>query len=137
MSEAATIDAVRRRPHPQPLRARFLDVDLGRELAELHAESEWARGRNAKTLLKSDDCRIVLTALKASARIPEHATDARVMVQVLAGHIQMRADGRTFDLRPSSLVTLDAGVPHDVTALDDSAFLITIVWAAHQGEAQV
>lgn len=40
----------------------------------------------------------------------------------------MHADGRTFDLYRGALLALDQGVPHDVDASEDSAFLLTIAW---------
>jgi quercetin dioxygenase-like cupin family protein len=42
------------------------------------------------------------------------------------GHIQVRADGRSFELQPGGLLVLDQGLPHDVEALEESAFLLTI-----------
>lgn len=44
------------------------------------------------------------------------------------GRIQVHADGRTFDLYRGALLALDRGVPHDVEAVEDSAFLLTIAW---------
>ena len=38
-----------RRPHAQPAAARYLELDLARELEQLHREPEWTGGRNAKT----------------------------------------------------------------------------------------
>ena len=88
----------------------------------------WSTGHNARTLAKYDDVRIVLIALRANARMPEHKTEGRISVHVLAGHIQVKAAGRTFNLRPSGLLALDQGLPHDVEALEESALLLTIAW---------
>jgi quercetin dioxygenase-like cupin family protein len=46
----------------------------------------------------------------------------------VVGRIQVRARGRTFDLGAGSLLALDRGIPHDVEALEESAFLLTIAW---------
>jgi quercetin dioxygenase-like cupin family protein len=129
MSETP-LEQLHRRPHPQPMAGTFLEFDLTRELEQLSAEPEWRNGQNAKTLVKYDDLRVVLTALKAQARLPEHKTDGRLSIQAVAGHIHVHAQGRTFDLRAGGLVALDRGVPHDVEALEDSAFLLTIAWPA-------
>jgi hypothetical protein len=40
----------------------------------------------------------------------------------------VRAEGRTFDLPTGRLLALDHGLPHDVEALEESAFLLTIAW---------
>jgi quercetin dioxygenase-like cupin family protein len=108
--------------------AQFLEFDLPAELHQLHAETAWSTGHNARTLAKYENFRIVLTALKANARIPEHKTDGRISVHVLSGHIHLKAAGRTFTLRAGGLVALDRGVLHHVEALEESAFLLTIAW---------
>ena len=115
--------------------AAYLEFDLVRELEQLHHEPGWSSGQNAKTLAKYDDLRIVLIALKPHARLPEHQTEGRVAIQTVAGHIQVRAQGRTFDLPMGRLLTLDQGLPHDVKALEESAFLLTIAWPG-RGEEQ-
>ena len=58
----------------------------------------------------------------------EHQTKGRVSIQTVAGHILVRAEGRTFDLPAGTLLALDQNLPHDVEALEESAFLITIAW---------
>ena len=128
MSSAPYDDNQHRRPHSPPMAAAFLEFDLTRELEQLHGEPEWSSGQNAKTLVKYDDFRVVLTALKAHARLPEHQTKGRISIQTIAGHILVRAQGRTFDLPTGTLLALDRNLPHDVEALHDSAFLITIAW---------
>jgi quercetin dioxygenase-like cupin family protein len=128
MSDDPEGRAAHRRPHPRPLAAAYLEFDLAREIEELHREPEWASGQNARTLVKYDDLRVVLTALKADARIPEHRTEGRISIQTLRGHLQVRAEGRTFDLPAGSLLALDRGLAHDVHALEDSVMLLTIAW---------
>ena len=115
-----------RRPHPQPMAAPYLEFDIARELEQLHREAGWQSGQNAKTLVKHDGLRIVLIALKAGSRIPEHHTEAQISLQTVVGHIQVRALGRSFELRAGGLIALDQGVPHEVEAVEESAFLLTI-----------
>ena len=117
-----------RRPHAGPMAAPFLEFDLPAEIHRLRAETTWSTGHNARTLAKYDDFRVVLIALRANARMPEHKTEGRISVHVLAGHIQVKAAGRTFNLRPGGLLALDQGLPHDVQALEESALLLTIAW---------
>ncbi len=121
-----------RRPHPQPMAAPYLEFDIARELEQLHREPGWKSGQNAKTLVKHEDLRIVLTALKAHSRIPGHQTEGRISIHTVAGHLTVRAQGRTFDLPSGRLLALDQRLPHDVEALEDSAFLLTIAWPARK-----
>jgi quercetin dioxygenase-like cupin family protein len=133
MSDARHEDSQHRRPHPPPMAAPFLEFDLTRELEQLHSEPPPTSGQNAKTLVKYDDFRIVLIALRAHTRIPGHQADGRISVHTLRGHIRMRALERTFDLRAGNLLALDQGLPHDVEALEDSALLLTIAWPGRGG----
>jgi quercetin dioxygenase-like cupin family protein len=128
MSDTPHSDSQHRRPHAPPMAAPFLEFDLKRELEQLHNEPGWGTGQNARTLVKYDDFRVVLTALRARARLPGHQTEGRISIQTVVGHIQVRAQGRTFDLPAGSLLALDQGIPHDVEALEESAFLLTIAW---------
>lgn len=128
MSDAPHDDDQHRRPHTPPMAGSFLEFDLMRELELLHEEPEWNSGQNARTLVKYHDFRVVLTALKAHARQPGHQTKGRLSIQMLTGHILVRAEGRTFDLRTGSLLALDQFRRHEVEALEDSALLLTIAW---------
>lgn len=119
-----------RRPHPQPMAASYLEFDIARELEQLHREAGWQSGQNAKTLVKYDRLRIVLIALKAGSKIPEHQTEGHISIQTVVGHIRVRAQGRSFELRSGGLLALDQGLPHDVEALEESALLLTIAWPA-------
>src|SRR5689334_19625401 len=134
MSDAPGEHAPHRRPHPQPMAAAYLEFDLARALEQLHHEPGLSSGQNAKTLVKYDDFRVVLIALKAHARLPGHQTEGRISIQTVAGHVQVRAQGRTFDLPMGRLLALDRGVPHDVEALEEGAFLLTIAWPGRDAE---
>ena len=117
-----------RRTHASPAAEIFAEFDLAAEIHRLKAETTWSTGQNARTLVKHDDFRVVLTALKAGARIPEHRTAGRISIHALSGQIQVKASGRTFRLRAGGLLALDRSVPHEVEALEESAFLLTIAW---------
>ncbi len=117
-----------RRPHAPPTAGPFMEFDLPAEIHRLHAETTWSTGHNARTLIKYDDFRVVLIALQAGARLPTHKTEGRISIHVLSGHVQVKAAERTFSLRPGSLLALDQGVPHDIQALEESAFLLTLAW---------
>ena len=132
MSEGLTGGGQLRRTHSKSLAAPFLEFDLGRELELLHREAEWANGQNARTLAKYPDLRIVLIALKAHAGMQEHSAGGRVSIHTLKGKIRVGALGRTFRLPTGGLLTLDQGIPHDVEALEDSAFLLTVSWAGRE-----
>ena len=110
MSEDTHEEGQHRRPHSQAMAAPFLELDLTREMAQFHSEPEWKNGHNARTLVKYDDFRIVLIGLKAHARMPEHKAGGRVSIHTITGHLQVRAQGRTFNLPAGRLLVLDHGL---------------------------
>jgi len=117
-----------RRPHAPPMASPYLEFDLANEVRQLREESTWKTGRNARTLMKYDDFRVVLMILQAGMRISEHTTEGRISIHMLSGHVRLNASGRTFDLRQGSLIALDQGAAHDIEAMEESALLLTIAW---------
>jgi quercetin dioxygenase-like cupin family protein len=106
----------------------FMEFDLEAETHRLKAETTWSTGQNARTLVKYDDLRVVLIALQRDARIPEHQTDGRLSLHVISGHVQVRASGRTFNLRTGGLLAFDPAIRHDVAAIEESVVVLTIAW---------
>jgi quercetin dioxygenase-like cupin family protein len=121
----ATADSPRRSANP--LVGPVLSFDLAQEIAVLQQEASWQRGdRNARTLVQEPNLRIVLTVLKGGARIHEHKTDRPVMIQTLRGYVRVESPDETIDLLAGRLMTLQPDVPHDLEAIELSAFLLTI-----------
>ena len=106
-----------------------MDFDLSKEIAQLHQEEAWLRtGHNSKTLVKQPDFRIVLIALKKGGHLEEHKADARISIHALNGHLRLQLSGQVLDLRVGHLLALDRGIRHDVEAVEESSFLLTISW---------
>ena len=81
-----------------------LTFDLAQQISELRQEPYWQSGRNSKTLVK-----------------------------YIEGHLRMHSGGREFDLPAGRVLVLDRALPHDVVAIEDSAFLLTIAWPEGAG----
>jgi quercetin dioxygenase-like cupin family protein len=113
---------------PGPLESPILSFDLNAEIKQLRSENGWQGGRNSKTLVKHPDFRIVLTVLKSDARLHEHKAAGRISVQAIAGHIRMHVQDKVIDLPAGHMLALERALPHDVEALENSAFLLTIAW---------
>ena len=102
-------------------------LDLAGEIAALKQENTWAQSdRVARTLVKRDRLQLVLTMLKADARLHEHHAEGRVTVQTITGHLRLQIDGQSIDLPAGHVVVIEPGVLHDVQAVEESAFLLTI-----------
>lgn len=120
----------RRTSHPVPgLSSSLLQFDLAMETDQLRREDPWkTTSRNAKTLAKYADLRIVLIALKSGIRMEGHKADGSISIQGLTGNLRLHLPDQTVEVSAGSLLTLERGLPHDVEAMEDSSFLLTISW---------
>jgi quercetin dioxygenase-like cupin family protein len=115
---------------PHPLTGTALTFDLADEAEALKKEPPWlSHGHNAKTLIKHPDVRVVLIALKAGRRMPEHKTDQCVTIHALVGRLRLHLPKDTIDLPAGALLALEHTVLHDVEALEESLFLLTLGWS--------
>jgi quercetin dioxygenase-like cupin family protein len=104
-----------------------MSFDLSSERELLRQEESYRGGdRNAKTLVKEHGLSVVLTVMRSGARLREHKTAGPISVQTLAGHIRLHALENTFDLPAGHVVVLGGDIVHDVEAVEESAFLLTI-----------
>lgn len=121
------------RPHPgteRPLAAPLMLFRLPEEVARLKGEPGWTGGKRAITLTKQGGLRVVLIALRAGATLDEHLAAGALTVQVLEGRVRFDAGGETRALVPGELLALEPGLPHDVQAVDESVFLLTLAQPA-------
>ena len=111
---------------PESKAGPFLEFDLLARVEQLRREQLGEKKIASKTLVKHPDFRIALTVMKAGARIEEHKAVGRISVQTVTGHIRMQVPGKLVDLPAGSMLALDRAVPHDVEAIEDSAYLLTM-----------
>lgn len=107
----------------------LLAFDLGAEIEQLHREEHWLKdGRISKTLVKYSDFRIVLVLMQKGTLMQEHKADARISIHALSGRLRVRLPEKTVELSAGHLLVLEKSLPHDVDALEESAFLLSISW---------
>jgi quercetin dioxygenase-like cupin family protein len=111
---------------PFLLSGRSAEFNLDQELEALCQSEEWDTGIARKVLVRYPDFEITLRRMKSNVVIPTHHNPGRICVQTVLGHIRMRADGKLFDLPKGSMLVLDRAVTHDVEAVEESAFLLTV-----------
>lgn len=106
-----------------------LIFDLDKKIDELRSLEPYEReGRTARTLIHTDDLRVVLVVMKAGNQMKEHHANATVTVQALAGEIDLKLPEREVTLPAGSLLAMGERLRHDVQANVDSAFLLTLGW---------
>ncbi|MEO6817076.1 MAG: cupin domain-containing protein [Edaphobacter sp.] len=106
----------------------FAQLDLAQEMLASEQTKPWQTGHTARMLFKKADFRMVLISMEKGSALKEHHADGTISVQVLKGSIRFIVQGETHTLHANSLVSLDASIKHQVEALEESAFLLTIAW---------
>ena len=109
---------------PEP---RAESVNLPAIAEELLAETHTAAtGRAARTVHSGEGLlRQTVMALIAGAELGEHASPPEAILQVLTGQIRLRSATQHWDLAAGDLLPIPPE-RHAVTALADSAFLLTV-----------
>ncbi len=120
-------------PTPIVMPGRSAGFDLGAELEALKNGEQWETGIARKVLIRYPDFQITLRRMKANTRIPHHYNPGRICVQTVFGHIRMHADDKLFDLPQGKMLVLDRAVTHDVEAVEESAFLLTVAYPENHG----
>ena len=111
------------------LTAPMLTFNLTAEMERLRRQEHWVKdGRISETLVKYSDFRIVLILMKTGTMMQEHKADARISIQGLIGRVMVQLPEKTVQISSGDLLVLEKCLPHDVRAVEDSAFLLSISW---------
>ena len=105
--------------------------NIASELEKLKEAPSWQResGRSSETLVKYNEFRIVLVRMKPGSYMSHHRAEGPISIHVLQGKIRIHLpEDRMEDLKPGDLLTLERCLEHDVEALEESSFLLTIAW---------
>ena len=117
------------RVHLDHLRDPIGHFDLPSMERELRTDVALPKeGHSAVTLVKYPDLRVVLICLRAGARLEEARTEARISLQTLRGHLELRLPEGPLDIPAGNLVTLEGGMEFTVAAVADSSLLLTLSW---------
>jgi quercetin dioxygenase-like cupin family protein len=101
---------------------------IDEEVARLKQEPAWQSGtRNAITLVKHGPLRVVLIVLRSGTTLEEHHAVGPLTLQVLSGVLRVRTLGRGVDMGRGTLLVLEAGLQHEVEALEESALLLSLL----------
>jgi quercetin dioxygenase-like cupin family protein len=109
------------------LRGRSLNFDVATaEMEQIEKARASRSGRVATTLAKQGPLRLTLVAMRKGARLQEHRVEGPATFHCLRGKLQFDLGDGSVELRKGTVLALDAGVSHTVTAASDSSFLITL-----------
>ncbi len=109
--------------YPAAAAVHLLDLEetADRLLAKLPGH-----GRHTETLAREGGTSLVMMAMEAGDAVKEHSAPGTVGVQCLRGHVALTARGQALELRPGQMAFLQPGVPHDLSALEQSVVVLTV-----------
>jgi quercetin dioxygenase-like cupin family protein len=116
----------------RPEGARVLDaplvsINLIDFIKTIKEEPAWKnKDHNAITVYKTNGLRLVLIAMHKEAVIARHTADGILSLQVLEGKINFTTDDKSVILEEGQMIALHKGLPHSVTAIKKSVFLLTL-----------
>ena len=105
---------------------QFSLIDLRTAVDRARSADHGSTGRLTTPLLSLPGLRLVLVSMRAGAEWPQHSTPGRITVQPLAGEIRMCVGDTEIALTEGKVAAFAAGVVHDVVAVTDAAFLLTV-----------
>lgn len=115
----------------------LMTFDTGAEIAKLKAGAQWQSGsRAAIVLVKNDSIRIVLVALHKGGVLHEHRAEGPITLAVLEGTLRFSVGADSHTLGRGAILTLGDGISHEVEALEDGAFALTVIQPNRPARAQ-
>ena len=110
---------------------------LADEIADLRTDLEHTSGaRAARTFAKSAGLRVTLVLLNAGATLNPEATAGGASVQVIQGRLRVQSSGEWSELGPGEVVVFGQNLREPVTAIVETAFLVTVAWPEGAGAWQ-
>ncbi len=102
-------------------------IEFDAVAATLQAEGQAARnGHRQITVVHEHGLSVLLFEFDAGGRLADHAADGQVLIQALAGALEVQTASTTHELRAGSMLVLAPGTVHDVTARVPSRMLLTV-----------
>lgn len=109
------------------MNANLVSIDLNHFMTMIKEEKTWKEGnRNAITIFKSNEVRIVLIALHPKGDLPQHTANGTISVQVLEGKMEFSTSEKTVELSKGEMIVLQKNIPHAVLAIEETVFLLTV-----------
>jgi quercetin dioxygenase-like cupin family protein len=118
----------------RPVTGQGLTYELASEAQALWRDlSRTSGGRAAKTLVKVDNLRVVLIAVRAGTTLDPHAITGAASLHVLSGRLAVQVEGRARAVGAGTLVVLSDNLHEPIAALEDAVLLATVAWPDQAG----
>lgn len=120
------------RPREKSVKARaitspIMSTNIEEEIDRLQSEPEWISGHeDGIALVKYPRMRVVLTALKRGTTMRQRKVEGPLSIYVISGRIRITAEEDHYEVRAKGLFTMRQKYLHEVRAIGDSVFLLTM-----------
>jgi quercetin dioxygenase-like cupin family protein len=100
-------------------------LNLTQAAREFAAEVSGTTERKKKTIPSPDGLQLFLLYVRAQGYVPAHQVAGPITVQTIFGNARLSVAGHNHDLPQGSMISLAAGIPHDVSANTETVLLVT------------
>ena len=108
--------------------------DIAAEVHSLRHDLEFTSGgRAAKTLAKTAGLRLTLVLIRKDFGLNPEATAGGASIEVIEGRLRVHAGGQPWNVGAGELIALADNLREPITALEETAFLLTVAWPAGAG----
>jgi quercetin dioxygenase-like cupin family protein len=108
-------------------------ANIDSELGALRRSASYQRNDHASaTIVNRPGLGVVLVALPKGGHMAEHRAARPIMLRVLEGRVRLTLRDRTLEMSPGDLTSLAPNLAHEVSGVEDSAFLLTIGGGSRQ-----
>ena len=97
------------------------------KIISLPAETQFAaNGIVSRTLLRTENSRVVLFGFSAGQELTEHTSTQHAVVQVLTGECEVSLGGRPHKLKAGDLLYMPPNLRHAIKATTPFSMLLTL-----------
>ncbi len=108
-------------------------TNIDSELEALRRSASYQRNDHASaTIVNRPGLGVVLVALPKGGHMAEHRAARPIVLWVLEGRVRLTLPDRTLEMSPGDLTSLAPNIAHEVSGVQDSAFLLTIGGGSRQ-----
>jgi quercetin dioxygenase-like cupin family protein len=108
-------------------------TNIDTELEALRRSASYQRNDHASaTIVNRPGLGVVLVALPKGGHMAEHRAARPIMLRVLEGRIRLTLRDQTLEMSAGDLTSLAPELAHEVSGVENSAFLLTIGGGARQ-----
>jgi len=77
--------------------------------------------------------RVTLVLINKDVEMNPEATAGGASIEVIAGRLRVQAEGEPWEVGVGQLIVLADNLRERITALEETAFLLTVAWPAGAG----